>query len=38
MCVCLILQGVREISWKEWNELGNFKVKKIAEEENEDFQ
>jgi len=34
----MILQGLRGISWKEWNERGNFKVKGIAEEENEDCQ
>ncbi len=34
----MILQGVREISWKEWNERGNFEVKEIAEEENENCQ
>lgn len=34
----MILQGVREISWKEWNERGNFEVTGIAEEENENCQ
>jgi len=38
MCLCLILSGVKEISWKEWNEWGNFKVMEIAEEENENSQ
>jgi hypothetical protein len=38
MCVRLILAEAKEISWKEWNERGNSKVKEIAEEENENCQ